>query len=292
MYKKLKQKVFPFYASFISLLPMKVAIIIEHLRRIGHYPNLDTPATFNEKIQWRKLHGDHLLYAKLADKILVKDYVSKSLGESWVTPTLWHGAGHLPLDQKKWVYPYIIKSNNGSGSVLVIKNKIEEEEKKNLIQSLCHNALNKLYAPYNNERWYHLIQPQILIEPYLGDNLKDYKLYVFNGRVEYIHVDTDRFLNHKRCFFDRNWNLLNIEHKFPIEKGIIPPPISLDLMIRAAEKLGKDFDFVRVDLYDLDGKPRFGELTFAPESGGGVFKPSLWDHQFGKLWINPEMGNP
>ena len=290
MYKNLKQKAFPLYASFISMLPMKVAIRIEHLRRIGHYPNLNKPTTFNEKIQWRKLNGDHLSYAKLADKILVKDYILETLGESWVTPTLWYGDGPLFLDQKKWSYPYIMKSNNGSGSVLIIKSEREERKKKDLIQSLRHNALNKLYAPFNNEKWYHLIKPQILIEPYLGDNLNDYKLYVFNGSVEFIHVDTDRYLNHKRCFFDRNWNTLNIEHKFPIEKRSIQPPKSLDLMIEAAETLGKNLDFVRVDLYDLDSKPRFGELTFAPESGGGAFRPALWDHHFGKLWINPEMG--
>ena len=292
LYKNFKQKIFPFYSYIIGILPIKIAITIEHRRRIGHYPNLKNPVTFNEKIQWRKINGDHHSYAKLSDKVLVKDHISKSLGKSWVIPSLWHGNDYPPLDHKKWPYPYIIKSNNGSGSVLIINNEAEEEEKKDMIQSLCHYGLKKLYAPFNNEKWYHLINPQILIEPYLGFNLKDYKLYVFNGKVEFIHVDTDRFLNHQRCFFDRNWNSLNIQHKFPMETREISPPASLNLMIKAAEKLGKHFDFVRVDLYDLNGSPRFGELTFAPESGGGAFMPSVWDHRFGRLWVNSKMEDP
>lgn len=281
--KLIKKALFPVYVAILCRLPPRWSIALEYLRRTGRWPDLDDPKTFNEKIQWRKLHGDHALYARLSDKVLAKDYVAAILGEAVVTPTLWHGTKLPPRAERNWPFPYVIKANHDSGSVMFVRN--ESEQDWDLIEKTCDRWIKKSYVPYNDEKWYHMIEPQILIEPFIANNLVDYKLYVFDGHVHYIHVDTDRFFEHKRRFYDRNWNPLPFSLKFPREKRDIECPVHLEDMITSAERLAVGFDFVRVDFYDVTDGPRFGEMTFAPGSGCELFDPPEYDRTMGTNWI-------
>jgi hypothetical protein len=124
--------------------------------------------------------------------------------------------------------------------------------------------------------------------------LTDYKLFVFGGRAEFIQVDTDRATDHKRVFYNRDWIrqafTISFRHKdgslwYPLETREIERPRHLAEMMDAAEKLGSGFNFVRVDLYDLDSGPKFGEMTFAPGAGCESFHPVAYDRIFGELWI-------
>jgi hypothetical protein len=107
---------------------------------------------------------------------------------------------------------------------------------------------------------------------------------VFSGRVHYIQVDTDRATNHRRAFFDREWRRQPFTYGYAMDTRVIDKPRSLGQMIEAAEHLGREFSFVRIDLYEINGKPRFGEFTFLPDSGLMPFSPVSYDAILGALW--------
>ena len=138
------------------------------------------------------------------------------------------------------------------------------------------------------EYWYSKIPPQILVEERLHgvsfDIPRDYKFYVFHGHVEYVHVDIDRYGEHKRNFYDRDWDMKTFELEYPLGP-MISQPRTLDHMINVAETLGAKFDFIRIDLYDIRNRGVvFGEMTIAPGSGCERFKPESYDHLFGSYW--------
>lgn len=280
--KRIKKTLFPAYIAILGRLPTRWSIALEHFRRVGRWPDLDDPKTFNEKIQWRKLHGDHALYARLSDKVLVKDHVAAILGKDFVTPTFWHGTTLPPRAERNWPFPYVIKANHDSGSVMFVRN--ESEQDWDLIEKTCDRWLGKPFTPYQKENWYHSIDPKILIEPFLGKDLIDYKMYVFDGKVCYIHINTDRFIAHKVTFFDRDWNKQKFTRYYPFDDSDILPPVHFSKMVRAAETLADGMDFVRVDFYDLPEGPRFGEMTFAPGSGYEPFDPPEYDRIMGESW--------
>lgn len=112
----------------------------------------------------------------------------------------------------------------------------------------------------------------------------DYKFFVFGGRVEFIQVDLDREHRHRRVMLDRAWRRLDLAFEFPADPRPVMPPASLDRMIAAAEPLGAPHDFARIDLYDVAGRPYFGEFTLYPGSGLDRFRPVSWDLHFGSYW--------
>ena len=147
--------------------------------------------------------------------------------------------------------------------------------------------LNANFASAYFEPQYKDIPPRIVVEPLLltaaGSVPEDYKFYVFHGSVRMIHVDTGRFTGHKRSLFDPVWRRLKVESKFP-SAGDLKPPARLQEMMAAAEELGRDFEFVRVDLYCVDGKMFCGEITHTPDGGLARFKPADFDLVLGRLW--------
>ena len=129
--------------------------------------------------------------------------------------------------------------------------------------------------------------PQILVEPFMSMDKSvptDYKFYVFHGEPKYIQVDTDRECGHRMVFFDAKWSKAPFVISYPNESRPVARPKSLEQMLDAAARLGRDFSFVRVDFYEIDGKPYIGELTFFPGSGGGKFIPSEYDEILGSHW--------
>lgn len=279
---RVKKALFPVYAAMLGRLPARWSIAIEYFRRVGRWPDLNNPKTFNEKIQWRKLHGDHAVYARLSDKIVVKDHVAAILGDSFVTPSLWHGAELPPRQERNWPFPYVVKANHDSGSVMFVRNETEQDWDQ--IEQICNRWISKSFTPYQKENWYHSINPKILIEPFLGKYLIDYKFYVFNGKVHFVHVNTDRFELHKVTFYDKYWNKQPFSRYYPVDYRERRRPVHFDEMVSAAEALAAGMDFVRVDFYDLPEGPRFGEMTFAPGSGYEPFDPPEYDRIVGDCW--------
>jgi len=270
---------------FMSYLPTPIAVKLLYIIHQRRVPNTKNPKRFNEKIIRRKLIERDLRFSERADKVLVKDFVARKLGKAYVIPTIWSGAQLPAREHRNWPLPYVLKSNNGSGTNYFVRSK--SDVNWDVIEAKCAKWLSDSHASWAGEWLYTNIQPKLLVEPFInaiGELPLDYKFFVFGGRVEYIQVDTDRETDHKRTFFDRQWNRQGFSLGFPLSNREISRPICLDEMIRAAEQLAEDFPFVRVDLYEIDGQPLFGEMTFYPGAGCERFMPDAYDFEFGKLW--------
>ena len=129
---------------------------------------------------------------------------------------------------------------------------------------------------------------KIICEKYIADKnnqLNDYKFLCFNGKPYYCWVDIDRMTEHKRNVYDINWNLQKWnQFNYSNSKKKLEKPKNYDKMINIAAKLSKDFPHVRVDLYNVDGKIYFGEMTFTNGKGYETINPEKYDKQLGDLW--------
>lgn len=254
---------------------------------MGMNLNIDNPKTFNEKLQWLKLHDRNPLYMTLVDKYEVKKYISDKLGDKYIIPTIGIYNYFDEIDINKLPQKFVIKCTHDSASVMVCK------DKKNFDFSKCRKkielALKKNYYYAGREWPYKKVKPRILIEKYMEDKtfheLRDYKFFVFNGKVEYFKVDFDRFTKHGANYYDRNKKFVNIGEVVcppnPNKKIILPKTI--DKMMKLAEELAQDIPFIRIDFYDVNGQIYFGEMTFYPASGYGKFIDSEWDTKLGEL---------
>lgn len=268
----------------VCVLPDKTYIKIKFWLETGYRLNLNHPISFNEKLQWLKFYDQHDEYTMMVDKYLVKGYVASIIGEKYVIPTI---NVYDSINDIKWEdlpQHFVLKTTGDSGGVIVCKDKAKlniEESKKKLSK-----LANRNYFKYNKEYPYKNVKSRYIAEEYIVDEsgyeLKDYKFFCFNGEPKYVQIDFDRYSNHRRNIYDINWNLLDLQIKFP--KGhdrIFPKPDNYEEMVEIARKLSKGIPHVRIDLYNVSGKIYFGEITFFHGSGMEVFTPLEWDYTFG-----------
>ena len=250
--------------------------------------DLDNPQTYNEKLQWLKLYDRKPLYTKIVDKISVKDYVSDIIGKEYIIPTLavWDNPNQISLENLP--DRFVLKTNNGSSSagVIVCKNKQHfdlDKAKKQLSKSLKGSVwLDMREWPYKD------IKPKVFAEDYIEDatgELTDYKFFCFDGEVKALFIATERFSEEvKFDFFDTDFNHLDLYQVHPMSGKVFSKPNGFDEMKAIAAKLSKGFPHVRVDLYNVNGKIYFGEITFYHHGGFAPFHPEKWDYIFGS-WI-------
>lgn len=254
----------------------------------GTVLDLNNPQTYNEKLQWLKLYDRKPLYTKIVDKISVKDYVSDIIGKEYIIPTIaiWDSPDEIRMDNLP--NKFVLKTNNGSSSagVIVCKDKTSfdlEAAKKTLQKSLNGSVwLDMREWPYKD------IVPKVFAEEFIEDpsgDLQDYKFFCFDGDVKALFVATDRFSEEvKFDFFDADFNHLDLYQIHPMSGKAIPKPEGFEEMKTVAAKLSKGFPHVRVDLYNVNGKIYFGEITFYHHGGFAPFHPEKWDYEFGS-WI-------
>jgi len=257
------------------------------LKNLGYIPNINNPKKFNEKISRRKFQNNRDVIAQLSNKIQVRKYVAEKIGNESLTPL--HGVYSSKISQNEYLAlpdKFVLKSARGSGA-----NKFFDKSAHTIhdFNKFVSDNLNKEYLSTNNELHYNETTDYIFAESLLKDDEHgipyDFKFFVFHGKVKYIQVDMNRFDNHTRTFYDSKWNKQPFGLKFPAGKSIKKPCL-LDEMILKAELLSEGFDFVRVDLYNInDEEIIFGELTFMPGSGREKFYPSRWDLELGNLWL-------
>jgi len=242
-----------------------------HRRLLGR----DKPRRFTEWVQWRKLHDrDHDL-ALLTDKARSKAFVEAALGEAMVIPTLWEGDTLPP--HPPWPMPFIVKANHGCGRFAVIRTCADYARARRRTPTW----LVRPYGVMLDEWHYRAARRHLLVEPYIGepDALPlDYKIYVFGGRAAMVQLHEDRAKAHRWSQYDLEWRQLSAQ------RSAAPPPASLDTMIAAAELLAEGRDFLRVDFYEVGGKPLFGEFCLYPGSGLDPFNPPIIDDWLGSLW--------
>ncbi|MBB5417654.1 hypothetical protein QF000_002738 [Paraburkholderia atlantica] len=273
-----------------TLLPDAVFLSLLHHKCTGRYPNLIRPVTFNEKILQRNLRPDPR-YIDLTDKLLVRDYIARKIGDKHLIPLIAAPDAFTPEVFDALPDAFVMKANHGSSFVEVVRNKSETSFEK--LKKLADQWLRTEFYYVGRERHYRSIEPRIFFEQLLLDQRgripADLKMHCFGGRPEgpviYILVISDRFGNATHGdVYDVDWNHLDIaigDYKRSAAPG--PRPPNLDDVLDIAARLCEDFDYVRVDLYAPDDRVYFGELTFTPGAGVLPFTPDSIDYEWGKL---------
>ena len=233
-----------------------------------------------------KLYDRSPLHTICADKIAVREYVAKKIGEEYLVPSfgVYESADELDLESLP-SEPFIIKTNHDSsgGEIVFEKSELNLSE----VQKALRDRLSINYYNVSREWQYKNICPRILVEQLLvtskGILPNDYKIHCFNGRAQFIGVDVKTADSHHRNYYDPSWKPLEFE--WPAKKcprgAEVDRPLLLDKVIKLAEKLSVDFCYVRIDFYIVDNKIFFGEITFHDTGGFGCFSPSDWDERLG-----------
>ncbi len=246
----------------------------------GRKLNLDNPQDLNEKILWLSLFSDTSLWTRCADKYAVRGYVEeKGLGDILVKLYgKWDKVEDI--DWNSLPKSFVMKTNNGAGTVLVVTNKDDLDLAKTT--EMLSSWLAKDITSSTTEFHYRNIKPCIIAEELLelteedraiSTSIIDYKIWCFNGKPDSVLVCSNRRKGGGCALsvFDLEWNyrpeaaIFNNDHfEAP---HLIPRPEHLKDMLDVATRLSADFPEVRVDLYHINGKIYFGELTFTSLGG-------------------------
>lgn len=261
---------------------------IQFAQRCGYCLDLKNPKTYNEKIQWLKLYDHNPLFTGLVDKYEAKKYVMAKIGKEHIIPTYGIWNKWEDIDFQSLPNQFVLKCTHDSGSVIICNDKKNFDfayAKKCIKRSLDYNH----YKTFR-EWAYKDIPHRIIAEQYIKDSamsdLMDYKFFCFNGHVEMIEVDFDRFINHKRNLYTKNWELINETINYPNDENkVLTRPRELNKMIEIAGKLSAGIRHVRVDLYLANDNIYFGELTFYHGAGYEKFSSKELELKMGG-WIN------
>lgn len=253
----------------------------------GKKLDMDHPQSFNEKLQWLKLHDRKPIYTVMVDKYAAKGYVSKRIGEDYIIPTLGVWERFEDIDFGQLPSQFALKCTHDSGGVIICQDKALfdfQKARKQLGRSLKRNYF------YEGREWpYKNVQPRIIAEKYLmdesGTELKDYKIFCFHGEPKLIQVDFGRFHVHKRNLYTTDWKYIDASINFPNDPNTqILRPEKLDKMLEIAGMLSEGIPHVRVDLYSIGRKIFFGELTMYHGGGMEKFTPESLGDEMGK-WL-------
>lgn len=237
-----------------------------HLR---YMPNFEKPKTINEKLYWLIFHYHSDLLVKCADKVAARDVMRDWLGEDYLIPAIgaYDSVDAIPWDELP--EKFVLKVNWGSGQNIICKNKAELD-----IES-AKAKLREWMAPENClyykrfEPQYEGIKPMILCEKYIEQMdglLYDYKIHCFHGEPKFVQLN-DRWGTHAGCIYDIEWNKTELHTEFALDERHYDKPECFDDMIRVAKIIAKHFPYCRVDLYQIDHRVYFGELTFTSSAG-------------------------
>lgn len=270
------------------LFPDKLFLQIRFYLEMGKRLNLKNPQTMNEKLQWLKLYNRKAEYTTMVDKILVKNFIKHLIGPEYVIPTIAIWDNPEEIDLKTLPDKFVLKTNHSGGNTGVILCKSKSAfSLQNTVSKLKKSLQSDIFNtyrewPYKNVR--RRVFAEVLLEDEAG--VDDYKFYCFNGFVDCVLVCVDRQIGQpKFYFFDEDWVLkrYNKRGKEAPEDFSLPKPKNLDKMFDIARTLSKGIPFVRVDLYNVNGKIYFGELTFFPASGFDANRLPEADLYFGKM---------
>lgn len=260
--------------------------------------DIDNPKTLNEKIQWLKLHNRQPEFTAWADKYKVRDNIRELFGESCLIPLLASADDPAGIDFDALPTPFIIKPNHLSGYVKFVRDK-RGMHWPSVIKEGRRWLKENLY--YTGREWqYKNINPKIIVEKLLVDdegNIPlDYKFHCFHGEVVAIGVDIDRETDHRRNFYDREWQKLPFiwsiyagdEPLWPHGRDIEKPAVLSELIVMT-EKLASKFDYyIRIDWYVVNNKIYFGEVTFHHGGGYSQIRPFEWDQKLGEMLRLPQ----
>lgn len=287
----IKEKIFDSgWVILQHILPSKPYLSLRYFAVFKRFPRWEEPQLFTEKLQWLKLYGFKKEYVQLVDKILVKDYVKMRIGEDYIIPTLKTWDKPEEIDFEELPDKFVLKCNHDSGNVIICKDKKTlnaEEVRKKLAKQLKTN-----YYLNGREKPYKFVHRRILAEEYLQDvdsgEARDYKFFCFNGEPRLLFVASERQTDVKFDFFDMDFNRLSLKNGHENSQKVIEKPMRFSEMVEIAKTLSAGMPHVRIDLYEINGKVYFGEITLYHFNGLMKFDPESWDEKLGSWLTLPQ----
>ena len=276
--------------ALLGWLPDKAMLKLQYKIKLKRRLNLKNPERFTEKIQWYKMNYRNPIMHTCVDKFEVREFVKEKGLENILVELYGVYDSVDEIDFNALPDKFILKSTDGGGgiNVAICSDKSQFDVEKN---SDAFKVGYKLKKKHPGREWAYVgLKHKIIVEKLLVNEtnpeagIEDYKIFCFNGKPECIVVDTDRYIGHKRNFYDTEWNDFKVTSDAPACDREIPKPENLEEMLNVAKKLSEDFPFVRVDLYNVGGKIYFGELTFYPWSGYVQFEPDEFDMRLGEYF--------
>lgn len=297
--KKFKRLLLYRIAHLLAFLPDSWMLRLQYLIRTGRVLHLNHPQRLSEKLQHYKAYYRNPLMKQCVDKYSVREFVKERLGTDRYLNEMYQICDHPEeIDFASLPNQFVIKTTDGGSgdNVLICKDK----EKLDIPSAVAEikRWQNKHYPVISREWAYGSDKgSRIIVEKYLEDPhnpdgaIDDYKFMCFNGKMKCMWVDKDRFIKHTRCLFDEQLQCIEgVEFHFGHTATPIPLPENVSEMVSIAEQLATGFPFARIDLYNLDGKILFGEVTFYPESGYGQFRPDNYDFKWGSFFDTESYG--
>ena len=275
-----------YIAASISSEIRKRGLLWQFKRIMGYTPDLKAPSTYQEKLLYRKLYGNHGFYSELADKYQVREYVKEKAGSKYLVPLL---GAYEKLDVptiERISEPFIIKTNHGSKWNRIVRNPGDHQPYQ--LVRYFNSRVKRKYGRRYGEGFYDLIPPRIMIEKLLMDEGEiswNYCLFCYHRPDGFehsmaIHSPDKAFRGH----FDSTWRSLEDNLTPEMKRKYVAPP-NWGELVQLARSLSEGIDFVRVDLYNLKGQVYFGELTFVP--GGKPARIECPDRQRirSEMWV-------
>lgn len=257
----------------------------------GYKLNLAYPKTFNEKLQWLKIHYRNPIMTKMVDKYMAKSFVSEVIGKEYVVTNYGVWDSFEEIDISQLPKSFVLKTTHDQGGVVIVY------DKDNFDINGARKKLNKhlkVQHYYLTREWpYKDVKPRIMAERLLineeNSDIKDYKFYCFQGEPRLMYISHGKQSDTKYLdFFDIQFNRLDISRPGFSQSDIdYTIPETWDLMKELAKKLSNGFPHLRVDFYCVEGKVYVGELTFFQGGGMMPFEPTSWDNTLGD-WIDLE----
>lgn len=271
----------------LRVLPDRAYIQLYYLAKFGRFCNLRSPSTYNEKLQWLKLHYRVAADAVLVDKLAAKRVVGDKIGSEHIIPTLRVYDSAEDIDFTELPEAFVLKCTHDSEGVVIVDGTQTFDPEA--IRAKLRRALSRNFYPIGREPHYRNLRPRVIAEPYLEDDtsrqLFDYKFFCFDSEVKALFIASDRTSGEvKFDYFDAEFTPLDLRQNYP--RSAVPPskPRRFEEMKQIAGVLAQGHPHVRVDLYEVNGRVYFGELTFFHFSGFAPFKPPEWDRIWGE-WL-------
>ncbi|NMA31053.1 MAG: carbonic anhydrase [Candidatus Methanofastidiosa archaeon] len=261
--------------------------MLQYWIKTGRKLNLKDPKRFTEKLQWYKLYYRNPLMTQCVDKYEVRDYVVSKGYKDILVPLYGVYENVEEIDFDLLPNKFVLKTTNGSHTNLFC----EDKKKLNLKDTkvVLHDWLTKRTSKAGREWPYYGVKPRIICEKYLekdkNNDLVDYKFICFNGKVSCLFINAERFSDENMKFgiYSRDFQHMPYKRKgLRDTDSLVEKPINYEKMLEIAEVLSRDFPHVRVDLYNIDGKIYFGEMTFFHGSGYIDFEPDEFDFLLGE----------
>ena len=253
------------------ILPDKLYLSLLFYHHFHRWMDWKNPKTFNEKLQWLKLHDRKPEYTRMVDKYLVRDYIKEMIGEQYLIPLLGHFEKFDDIDFKQLPNQFVLKCNHGSHCSMICQDK--DSFNKDEARQNFDRWLKKNYFWVYREYPYKNVRPCIVCEKFMSNDggvPEDYKVFCFDGVPQLIRVDLGRFVDCTYNFYTTDWKRSEIK-RGACSSEDTECPECLQEMLELSAKLSKGIKHLRVDWYVIQGKLYFGELTFYNAGGFSHF---------------------